>query len=82
MVQRPDEVGKIRVIGSVVDAKGRPISRLTIEALGSRKRKGWYRSLGRAETDQEGRFQITFSTSDFGQAEKERPDLVIRILSE
>ncbi|MDP8930668.1 MAG: Tc toxin subunit A [Actinomycetota bacterium] len=70
------------VRGRVQLEHGEPASAVTVSAIDRDMREEWSQSLGQALTDTRGEYEITYTRDQFRRAEKERADLVIRVLDE
>ena len=78
VVTPPVTPGRFSVEGRITDASGVAVSRLTVTAVDRDLRRE--ELLGSATTDAEGRYQVSYSSAQFTRAEKERADLVVRVI--
>ncbi|GLY94446.1 neuraminidase-like domain-containing protein [Actinoplanes sp. NBRC 103695] len=74
----PDHEPRDRVVFGVVrDAFGAPLAGVSVQAFDRDLRSE--QSLGRAETDDEGRYAVAYSAAQFRRAEKDSADLVLAV---
>lgn len=78
VVTPPATPGRFSVEGRVTDASGVAAARLTVTVFDRDMRRE--EVLGSATTDADGRYQISYSSVQFTRAEKERADLVVRVI--
>ena len=79
VVTPPVTAGQFSVEGRVTDTSGLAVARLTVTAFDRDMRRE--EALGSATTDADGKYQILYSSAQFTRAEKERADLVVRVIS-
>lgn len=76
----PAGTGLRRVSGAVRNAAGKPLTGLLVIAVDRDLRRE--QALGQAHTGRDGRYEIGYAPGRFARAEKERADLVVRVLDE
>lgn len=78
IVTPPVTPGRFSVEGRVTDASGVAVSHVTVTAFDRDMRRE--ELLGSATTDADGKYQISYSSAQFTRAEKDRADLVVRVI--
>ncbi|MBN1561221.1 hypothetical protein JW998_13290 [candidate division KSB1 bacterium] len=70
-----------RVEGTIKNSTGSPAAGLAVRAFDKRLRGSDF-LLGECQTDPDGHYEITYPKSTFEQANKQHPDLIVRVFDE